>query len=114
MRRTLALLAVTFLLAACAPFTATLDRDGGSVVITVEAGSEGVDLVGVTIIGTTLSTVDPRCGAIEDALSCNVGNMPADTMTRIVVIGADVSCIASGYVGGGLTDYRVVRCRVGG
>lgn len=110
---TTALLIVTTLslLAGCAPgVTASLTRSNGDVTIQVSTGTDALDIVGVTVIGDDLSTQDARCDLIGDALSCDLGDLAADTTTSIVITGGNVSCIATGYAGDGLTDYRIVRC----
>lgn len=106
-----ALALVVLLLAACAPtLTATLIRSGEAVTITITV-TEPVDLAGVTIIGDDLETTDERCSMVEDALSCDLGNLQPGSSTIIALRGVDVSCIASGYAGSGVADFRVFRCR---
>ena len=105
--------ALAVLLAACAPFTATLDRNGGTVVVTVESGGTDVGAVGLTAIGAgPLGVTDDRCGVIEGAVSCDLGDLAAGAVAVVVISGEDVSCIATGFVGGAVSDYRLVRCRV--
>lgn len=105
--------ALAVLLVACAPFTATLDRNGGTVVVTVEAGGTAVTAVALTAIGAgALSVQDDRCVVTDGAVSCDLGDLPANSISVVVISGEDVSCIATGFVGGAVSDYRLVRCRV--
>ncbi len=105
----IALLAV--MLASCVPTTrAVMERMNGSVTITVES-VDGLELVGLTVIGEDVITRDTRCVETASGVSCDLGDIPAGTVATVVVTGASISCTVSGYASASPFDFRIERCR---
>ncbi len=111
------ILVLVTVLAACSPAVTATINSGSVAVVTVKAITQPFTLGLVNIITVNpndiISSSDPRCKqTAPDLLQCEVGALQPGEVTQFPVNtnGVAIDCIATGYVGGGLTDYRLIRC----
>jgi hypothetical protein len=119
MTRLFPLLLLALLLVGCAPLVTSAITGGavpGTYVVSIQTTSSQYLEAGVIIDGLDLATADDRCAVSRNPrkLACDLGNLPAGSITTIVVTSSVVpECLADGYTGPNpFTNYLQARCTV--